>query len=125
MLVGWVVMTARVEIEINLGRFIIHLMTQHSIRSPVNINVRDWKVIVSFSFIGEMNVPMDTVQVLKEICQSVGPMGPYDKSSIHVREAADRPIGCLVQHRVLKVLHEKSVNTRGIGGNTTTPSVCS
>lgn len=56
------------EIEVNVGRFMVYIMTQGAMRSCVNICIQEGKVAVSFHLHGELNVVVDTVQVVKEVC---------------------------------------------------------
>jgi hypothetical protein len=57
-------MRARVLVEAGVGRLMVHSMAQTAIRSPVNIRVKEGKVAVSFLLHCELNVLMDTVQVV-------------------------------------------------------------
>jgi hypothetical protein len=69
MLVGLVVMRARVLVDIGMGTFTAHFMAQKSIMSPVYVYVKEGKVAVSFCLHGQQNILVDTVQVVKEVPQ--------------------------------------------------------
>jgi hypothetical protein len=47
MLVGWVVVRARVKVEVGVGRFMVHLMAKRAIGSPVIIYDKEGKVVIS------------------------------------------------------------------------------
>jgi hypothetical protein len=51
---------------ISMGRFTVYLMAQRAVRSPVNICVKARKVAISFCLQGEVNVLVDTVQVVEK-----------------------------------------------------------
>jgi hypothetical protein len=60
----------RVQLEVGVSGFIVCLATQKAIRFPfpVNISIQDGKVAVSFHVPSELNVHMDTIQLVKEAC---------------------------------------------------------
>jgi hypothetical protein len=47
-------------------RFTVHFLAQRAIGSPVSIYVKEENVAVSFLLHGELNILVDTVQVVKE-----------------------------------------------------------
>jgi hypothetical protein len=53
-----------------------------------------------------------TLQVFKEVPQPLGTMGPSSESVIHVTRREERFMGCLVNCRLLKVLHEEDGDTQ-------------
>jgi hypothetical protein len=63
-----------------MGRFTVHFMAQRAMGSPADIYVKEGKVTISFCVHDELNVLVDTVQVIKEVPQPVGSVWPYDKS---------------------------------------------
>jgi hypothetical protein len=67
---------------------------------------------------GELNVLVDTVQVIKEVCQPVRAMWPDDESVIHIIEPAEWLMGSQVEYHLLDVLHEE------VSKPIATPSVC-
>jgi hypothetical protein len=69
-----------------MGRFTMYFMTQRAIMPPVNMCAKEGKVAISFHLHGELNVLVDTVQVVREVPQSVGAMWPDDKTVVHVTE---------------------------------------
>jgi hypothetical protein len=62
-----------------MGRFMVNFVAQRTIGSPVNICVKEGKVAFSFRLHGELNVLVDTVQVIKEVPQPVGAVWADDK----------------------------------------------
>jgi hypothetical protein len=61
----------------------------------------------SFCLHGEQIVPVDTVQVVIEVLQPVGTMGPDDETVIHIMEPAEGLMGCAAECHFLRVLHEE------------------
>jgi hypothetical protein len=61
LLVGWVVMRAGIQVEVNMGRFTVHSMALGAIRSLVNVDIQEGKVAISFCLHGELNALVDTV----------------------------------------------------------------
>jgi hypothetical protein len=57
----------------------VHFMALRSIRSAVNICVKEERMAISFHLHGELNVLVDTVQVVKEVPQSVRSVWPDAK----------------------------------------------
>jgi hypothetical protein len=90
----------------------VYLMAQRTIKSPVNICVQEGKVAVSFCLHGELNVLVDTIQVVKEVLQPVGTMGPDDESVVHIMEPAEGLMGCPVECHLIRVLHEEADDNR-------------
>jgi hypothetical protein len=50
-----------VKIGVSLSRFTVYLTAQRAISSPVNSDVREWKMAVPFRFHCELNVVVDTL----------------------------------------------------------------
>jgi hypothetical protein len=46
MLIGWMVVRTRVEVEVGVSMFTVYLMTQTASRSPVNKYVQEAKVVI-------------------------------------------------------------------------------
>jgi hypothetical protein len=61
---------------------------------------------ITFGFHFELNVLMDTVQVVKELLQLAWTMRPDDERVTHVAKSAEGLVGRPFQSRFLKVLHE-------------------
>jgi hypothetical protein len=59
--VGWVVMRSNVEVEIRMGGFAVHSVTQRDIGSSVYIYVQEEEVALTFGLHGELNALMDAV----------------------------------------------------------------
>jgi hypothetical protein len=76
------------EVNVGMGRFAVYLMAHRAIRSPVNICVQEGKVAVSFGLCGELNILVDSVQVIK-VPQPILILGQVDESIIHVTEPAE------------------------------------
>jgi hypothetical protein len=55
-------------------------MAQRAMGSSINMYVKEGKVTISFCVHGELNVLVDTVQVVKEVPQLVGSVWPDDES---------------------------------------------
>jgi hypothetical protein len=55
MLVGRVVVGTSVKGEVGVGRFTVHSMAQRTIRSPVDIYVKEGEVAFKFGLHGERN----------------------------------------------------------------------
>jgi hypothetical protein len=125
MLVGWVVMRARVQVKVVKGRFMVHSMAQGTIGSPVNIYVKEGKVAISFHLHGELNVLVDTVQVVKEVPQPIRAVWPDDESVIHIAEPAEGLVGSPVKRHPLKSYMKKLLMTGDSGQPMATPSICS
>jgi hypothetical protein len=53
-----------VEVEIGVSGLAVHVVTQRSIRSSVNIQVQEREVVFTFGFHGELNGLLDAVQVV-------------------------------------------------------------
>jgi hypothetical protein len=64
-------------------------MTWRAIRPPVNICAKKRKVAVSFHLHGELNVLVDTGQVVRGVPQPFGAMWLFDKSIVHLTESAE------------------------------------
>jgi hypothetical protein len=56
---------------------------------------------------------MDTIQVVKELQELAGTIGPDDEGVIHVVKPAEWLVGCPFQSHFFKVLHEKVDIVRG------------
>jgi hypothetical protein len=56
-----VVVGPSVKIEVGMGRFTVHCMTQRTVGYPVNIYVKEGEIALSFSLHGELNALGDTV----------------------------------------------------------------
>jgi hypothetical protein len=69
-----VVMKTRLKAEISRWVYSIHY-DQTVISSPVNIYIQEEKVVISFHLHGELNVLVDTVQMVEEVSQPVRPLG--------------------------------------------------
>jgi hypothetical protein len=69
-----------------MGRFAVHPVAQGAIRSPVYVDIQEGKVAVSFRLHGELNVLVDTVQVVKEVLKPVRTVGPDDESKKKLRK---------------------------------------
>jgi hypothetical protein len=82
-------------------------MAQRTIESSVNIYVKEGKVPVSFCLHGELNVLVDTIQVVEEVPQLVRAVWPDDKSVIHITVSAEGLMGSPIERHLLKVLHEE------------------
>jgi hypothetical protein len=59
-----------------MGRFAVHPVAQRAIRSPVDVDIQERKVAVSLRLHGELNVLVDTVQVVEEVLKPVRTVGP-------------------------------------------------
>jgi hypothetical protein len=66
----------------------------------------------SFCLHGELIVPVDTVQVVIEVLQPTGTMGPDDETVIHIMEPAEVLMGCPVECHFLRVLCEEVHNNK-------------
>jgi hypothetical protein len=64
-----------------MSMFIVYIMVQTVVTSPVNIHVQKRKEAISFHLHSELNVLVDTVQAVKEVSQFVRPMVLDDKVS--------------------------------------------
>jgi hypothetical protein len=95
-----------------LGRFAVHFIIQRAIGSTVNIYVKEGKLAVSFRLHGELNVLVDTVQVVKEVPRPVGAVWPGDEIVVHVTEPAERITGIHIERHFLDVLNEEDTNDR-------------
>jgi hypothetical protein len=105
LLIGWVVVIAGIQVGVGMGRFMVYSMSEGTIGSPVNINIQEGKVAISFHLHGELDGLVDTVQVVKEVPQPVGAVWSDDESVVHVTKPADRLMGSLVKRRLLEVFH--------------------
>jgi hypothetical protein len=105
LLLGWVVMGAVIQVEVGVCSFTVHSMVQGAIGSPVNIDIQEEKVAVSFRLHGELNALVDTVQVVKEVPQPVGAMWPDDESVAHVTKPAERLMWSPVERHLLEVFN--------------------
>jgi hypothetical protein len=74
-------MRVGIQVEIGMGRFVVHSMAPRVIGSPVDINIQEGKVAISFCLHGELNALVDTVQVVKEVLSLSGPCGQMTKVS--------------------------------------------
>lgn len=74
------------EVDVGMSGFAVYLMVHRAIRFPVNICIQEGKVAVSFGLPGELNILVDSVQVIKEVILT---MGPVDGSIVHVTEPAE------------------------------------
>jgi hypothetical protein len=63
------------------------------------------KVAVSFRHHGELDVLVDTVQVVKEVSHIVWSVWPDDESA-HVKELVEGLTGDLVERHLLEIFHE-------------------
>jgi hypothetical protein len=94
-----------------MGRFtVVHFMAQRAIGSPVNIYVKEGKVVVSFPLHGKLNILVDTVQVVKEVPQPVWCVQPDNKSVVHITEPAEGLISSSVECYLLEVFQEEVGN---------------
>jgi hypothetical protein len=64
----------------------------------------------SISLSMENNVLVDTVQVVKEVPQSVESMWPDDESVFHVMEPAEGLMGNLIKRDLFEILQEEVGN---------------
>jgi hypothetical protein len=64
-------------------------------------------VAVSFPLHGELNILVDTVQVVKEIPQPVWSARPDNESVVHITEPAEVLISSPVESYLFEVLHEE------------------
>jgi hypothetical protein len=79
-------------------------MIYGAICSPLNIDVQEGKVAVSFNLHRELDIPIDTIRMVKEAFQLLRSLGADDQGVIHILEAADMLMGCLVKSHLLKLL---------------------
>jgi hypothetical protein len=80
-------------------------MAQTAIGSPVNIYVKEGNVAISFRLHGELNVLVDTLQVVTEVPQPVRAMWPDDESVVHVTDPAEGLTESPAERYLLEVLH--------------------
>jgi hypothetical protein len=106
LLVGWVVVGC-VKVDVGMGRFTVHFMAQSTVGFPVDIYVKEWKVALSFGLHGELNVLVDTVQVVQEVLQLVGSVWTDDEGAVHVAKPAEWLVGSQVKCPLLEVLHRE------------------
>jgi hypothetical protein len=82
MLLGLVVVRASIQAEAGVGGFMIRLMTHCTIRFHVNVNVQVGKMAISFHFHSELNILMDTIQMVKKAFQLLWSLGADDEGPL-------------------------------------------
>jgi hypothetical protein len=70
-------------------------------------------VAISFHLHGELDIPVDTVKVVKEFCHLAESMWPDDKRSVYIAKSAKGLVGHHLQSHFFKVLHEIFSNDWG------------
>lgn len=71
-----------------MGRFLVDLTVQGAIWSPIVISRKgQWP---SFCLHGELDIPVNAVQMVKEPLQLMWSMWPDDNHGIHIMEPAQR-----------------------------------
>jgi hypothetical protein len=73
----------------------------------VNVNIKEGKMAVPSGLHSELNVLMDTVQVVKELQQLAWTMRPDDKCIIHVVKSSKGLVVRPLQSHFFKVPHEE------------------
>lgn len=86
----------------------------------VYVSIQEGKVTIQLSLHGELDVRMDVNEVVMEVLQLFGSMGPYFECVIHVREPACGLVGHPAKCHLLRVLH-KEVGSESMA---TCPSAC-
>jgi hypothetical protein len=56
-----VVVGTSVKVEVGRGRFMVYSMAQRTMRSPVDIYVKEGEVAFNFGLHGELNALVDTI----------------------------------------------------------------
>jgi hypothetical protein len=88
-----------------MGRFTVHFMTQRAIGPHVSIYVEEETLAVPFRPRGELDVLVDTVQVVKEVPQPERSVWS-DGESVHLTEVAEGLMGGLVESHLFQISHE-------------------
>jgi hypothetical protein len=93
-------------------------------RFTEDVNIKEGKMAVPFRLHSELNVPMDTVQVVKELRQLAWTMGQNDEHVIHIAKPAE---GLVTPFRAVssKCSMKKLAMTGDSGKPMATPLVCS
>jgi hypothetical protein len=57
--------TSSVQVTVCVGRFSVDLMTQQTIWSPANVNVKKWEVAIPLHQHCELYIPVKAIQMVK------------------------------------------------------------
>jgi hypothetical protein len=95
------------EIDVRVSGFAVNLTAQWFISFPVDVNIKEGKMAVCFVLSSELNVLVDTVQVVKELRQLDCTAGPGDELVIHVAKPAEGLVVCPLQSLFFKVFREE------------------
>jgi hypothetical protein len=78
----------------------------------VDVNIKEGKMANPDCLHSKLNVPMDTVQVVKKLRQLAWTMGPDDKHVIHAVKLAEWLVDRPLQSHFFKELHKEVSNDR-------------
>jgi hypothetical protein len=87
-------------------------MVHRVIGYSIHIYVKEGKLAISFRLYGEFNILQDSLQVVKEVPQPVGPVWPDGHSVFYVSEPEEGIMGSPAESHLLLVLYEEVGNNK-------------
>jgi hypothetical protein len=108
--VGRVMVVAGTETEVRVSWLIVHSVAKRGVRFPVDVNIKERKMAVSFCLHSEHDVLMDTTQMAKEVNQIAWAMWPEDKCVIHIAKPAEEHVCYHLHSHFFQVFHEEVGN---------------
>jgi hypothetical protein len=95
------------EAEVRVSGFAVNFMALGTVSFTVDANIVEGKMADTLSLHSEINVLMDTVQVVKELQHLASTTGQDDGRVVHVSDPAEGLVLCPLQTPFFKVLHEE------------------
>jgi hypothetical protein len=71
-------------------------MAQRAIRNPTDVYVQQGKMDLLLTLHGELNIPVQAIQVVEKLLQLFWSMWSDDKSVVHIMEPAKPFVGRLL-----------------------------
>lgn len=103
---------AGVQIEVNVGRFPIYFVSQGTISLLYMSRVKNRKVASTFYIHRELDVLMDTIQLVWKTPQLLQPMKPDSKGVSNIIKTAKGLKCCPVERYIFRVIHEEICSHR-------------